>query len=107
MLPALIENLSPATADLLWNQAWNIRLGTSGLSTADLYAKAYDMGLSWNDMVTLPELDHWLYSQPDNNGTTVMGHSSVCDVFVCRVWKASGLFGDTEFSCTEATNWYV
>jgi len=107
VLPAWIEKFSPKIANLLWNQAWNFRLGTTGLSTPDVYARMYDMGLTWGEMVSLPEQDEWLYEQMNNDNQTVHGHSMVCDVFVCRVWKASGLFGDTDFQCAEATNWDI
>jgi len=108
LLPAWLGKLSQTTSDLMWNQAFNLRAGTKGLNTADVYAAARAKGMpNFGALVTTPESDEWLWSQPDNNGTTVYGHSSVCDVFVCRVWKSAGLFGDTDFQCTEATNWDV
>ncbi len=132
LLPAWLGHLSQAVSDLLWNQAFNFRVGTTGLNTADVYAKMMQLGLTWPQMASIPEQDDWwvaltlwliylavrctelscvlcgrMYSQTDNNGATVKGHSSVCDVFVCRVWKSAGLFGDTDFQCTEATNWDV
>jgi len=107
LLPAWLSKFSTAIADLLWNQAWNFRVGTTGLGTADIYAQMYGMGLTFGEMVSLPEQDDWMYKQVNNNNETVYGHSMVCDVFVCRVWKASGIFGDTDFQCTEATNWDI
>ena len=55
----------------------------------------------------------WSYSQVYNNGTRTMGASMVCDVFVCRMWKAGGLCGKLPggtggaVNCGELTNWDV
>jgi hypothetical protein len=109
MLPAWIGKLAPATADMLWNRAFNLRLGTSGLDTIDLYAAMDSQGLDFVTMTSIPEQDSWLYYQKNNNGSMVYGHSMVCDVFVCELWRAAGLFNNLgdEFQCTEATNWDV
>jgi len=107
VLPALIGKLFPTIADLLWNQAFNFRLGTEGLMTADLYSEMQKRNMTFGQLTSMPEQDDWQYKQVNNNNETVHGRSMVCDVFVCEVWKAGGLFGNTDFSCTEATNWDI
>eukprot|EP00913_Durusdinium_trenchii_P012680 g11907.t1 len=54
----------------------------------------------------VPEPDGVLYPSSFNNGTDAPSISMVCDVFVCAIWKAAGLFKeiDNDFSCTEQTN---
>lgn len=47
--------------------------------------------MSFTDLVTIPELDKWIYH---NSNGTKSGHSSVCDVLVTRIWKAGGVFGN-------------
>jgi hypothetical protein len=47
--------------------------------------------LSFTDLVTIPEDDSWIYT--NSNGTR-KGSASVCCVFVMRMWKAGGIFGD-------------
>ena len=47
-----------------------------------------------------------------NNGTLTMGDAMVCDVFVCRMWKAGGIFDGVEggrdaINCGELQNWDV
>jgi len=107
LLPGLLSKISPAIADLLWNQAFNFRLQTQGLNAAELYEQAYSKGLTFGELVSLPEQDNWMYVQQNNGNQTVKGRSMVCDVFVCEAWKAGGLFGSTPFSCSEATNWDI
>jgi hypothetical protein len=48
----------------------------------------------------LPHQDAWRYSG---------NLSMVCDVLVCEVYKAAGVFGNLTdtFQCTEFTNWCV
>lgn len=67
---------------------------------AGVYAKMREAGVSMADIVSMVERDEWVYSD---------GPSMVCDVFVCSVYKAAGLFGDLkdELQCTEFQNWDV
>jgi len=65
------------------------------------------MGVTFADLLRMPENDEWEYVQQNSDNRTVSGRAMTCDTFVCEVWKASGLFGDTDFQCTEATNWDV
>eukprot|EP01006_Ploeotia_vitrea_P011933 TRINITY_DN3171_c0_g1_i1.p1 TRINITY_DN3171_c0_g1~~TRINITY_DN3171_c0_g1_i1.p1 ORF type:complete len:607 (+),score=325.94 TRINITY_DN3171_c0_g1_i1:78-1898(+) len=109
LLPAMAGRISPAISDLLWNRAFNVRLGTKNLDTADAYAEAASRGLNFTDLVTMVELDSYMYNQTNNDGKAVVGRSMVCNVFVCAMWKASGLFGDLadDVQCGETTNWDV
>jgi len=72
------------------------------LSLVDTYMVAAKKGLSWTDLVTMPEMDNWVYV--DGNQT---GPSMVCDVLVSRLWKEGGLFGSLKDSIQtgEFTNW--
>lgn len=65
-------------------QGLNLRLGTKGLSIEDAYMTASKRSISFTQLVTMPELDSWVFT--DGNG--VSGPSMVCDVFVTRMWKA-------------------
>jgi len=87
----------------LWNQPLNKRLGTEGLNISDLYEYAQQQGISFTDLITMPEQDSWVY---ENEGG-VKGPSMVCDVFVTSLWKHGGLFGNIsdEIQATEFTNW--
>jgi hypothetical protein len=81
----------------MWNQALNKRLQTTDLGTTDaaFYAST-NLNLTFQELLMIPEQDSWYYSD---------GYSMVCDVFVCSIWKAAGLFGDLkdEIQCTEFT----
>lgn len=89
----LMNQLSPAIAQLMWIEAFNFRLDTNLNSTADIYQAAAQKGLNFTDLITIPELDSWMYST---------GKSMVCDVFVCNMWRAGGIVGD-DFQCAELT----
>jgi len=84
-------------------QSLNKRLGTTDLSINQAYMVAAKKGLTFEDLINLPELDSWTYE--DSNG--VSGPSMVCDVFVMRMWKAAGVFGDltNQIQAAEFTNW--
>ena len=97
---AIADKLIPSTIDRVWNEALNMRLGTKGLNTAEVYAEAEKRGMTFSDLVTIPEQDKWIYSD---------GPSWVCDVWVMELYKAAGLFGNMtdEIQGTEFTNWDV
>jgi len=103
---SLIDRAVPQIADLMWIEAWNKRLNTTGLRTADLYYEAYLQGIDASVIPTIPEQDSWLY-QTTRYGEPAVGKSMVCCVFVCNGWKAAGLFDDidSDFNCGELTNW--
>eukprot|EP00455_Lapot_gusevi_P041013 TRINITY_DN470_c0_g1_i9.p1 TRINITY_DN470_c0_g1~~TRINITY_DN470_c0_g1_i9.p1 ORF type:complete len:554 (-),score=229.23 TRINITY_DN470_c0_g1_i9:215-1876(-) len=110
LLPALASKIYRPVADLLWLQAFNLRAGTVNLDAAEVYDAAYTQyGWDFVALSSAPEQDSYRYIQKHNSGATVSGRSMVCDVFVCEMWKAGGLFGDMadKFQCTEATNWDI
>eukprot|EP01126_Amoeba_proteus_P058854 TRINITY_DN7645_c0_g1_i1.p1 TRINITY_DN7645_c0_g1~~TRINITY_DN7645_c0_g1_i1.p1 ORF type:complete len:529 (-),score=93.89 TRINITY_DN7645_c0_g1_i1:153-1739(-) len=85
-------------------QGFNKRLGTEGLSIVDLYMYASKKGISFTTLATMPELDEWIFT---NDPGTPSGPSMVCDVFVMRMWKAGGIFGNITdlIQAAEFTNW--
>jgi len=120
----LIEVLFPllskevAVVSEVYLEAWNHRIGVKAtgpqcagcLPPADVLMKANQSGIVANTLFSIVESDDWQYSQQYNNGTLTMGNAFVCDVLVCRVWKAGGLFdevkgGAAAINCGEFTNW--
>jgi len=103
---ALIDRVVPSISDQLWNQAWNLRLGTSNLGTAEIYQEAASRGLESSEVPAMVELDTYVYNTT-RYGEPAMGPSMVCCVFVCNVWKAAGLFDDIdeEINCAELTDY--
>jgi len=99
----ILDRLSPDLVDLFINQAFNIRLGTSGLRTAQLYQEGANQGMDSRVIPTIVEQDSWMYNTT-RNGEPAQGRSMVCCVFVCSLWKSAGIFGDTEVNCGEFTN---
>jgi len=85
-------------------QGLNHRLGTTNLSMQESFMESHKRGMSFTDLVTMPEQDSWIFK----NGPGFRdGPSMVCDVFVTRMWKAGGIFGDLtdKFQATEFTDW--
>jgi len=89
----LMNRLSPSIANRMWNEAFNFRLGTHLNNTPEILEYASQQGISFGQLITMPEQDSWIY--PD-------GKSMVCDVFVCNIWRAGGIVG-SEFQCAELT----
>jgi len=87
-------------------QAFNLRIGTRGLAWADILYNAHLSNISAESIPTIVEQDTWMYNTT-RNGTPTVGPSMVCCVFVCHIWKASGVFSeiDNEVNCAELTNW--
>ena len=113
VIPALVGKLAPSVADLLWNQAFKVRLGIApndvSMDTAMLYDYAFAVkGWDFNDLAFHVENDNFEYWTQKNDGEHVLGRSMVCNVFVCSIWKAGGLFADQpDFQCSETTNWDI
>ena len=101
---ALIDRHIPAIANLMWVEAFNLRLGTQNLRTSDLWQTAAQRNMTSSQVPTIVEQDSWQYHTTRYNKTNpVMGPSMVCCVFACAVWKAAGVFGDMEVNCGELT----
>jgi len=115
LLSSHIEVLLPvaakflAAAESIFLPAWNLRItgnSTSGLSATEIFQQATSKGIAYQDIFPMVEEDSALYPNHFNNGTVAMAPAMVCDVFVCNVWKAAGLFQeiDNDFNCGEQTN---
>jgi len=104
---ALLQKISPDTANLMWNQGLNHRLNTTGLDCYQIYQEISARGLTLGQVLAIPEQDDWLYLMPGWAHPEKPIPSSVCDVHVCRAAKAGGLFGDIadQINCAEFTNW--
>jgi hypothetical protein len=105
LLPAIADLVYPPVADLLWMQAFNLRTHTQGLDASDLYDYAYQQnGWDFRALHWVEEQDDFLYTIKLNSGGTTKARSMVCNVFVCAMWKASGMFDDQpDFQCSETT----
>ncbi|CAE7848699.1 unnamed protein product [Symbiodinium sp. KB8] len=103
---ALVGRLAPDAIEMMFLQAWNHRLGTSGLSAPEIYYEASKQGMKSVDVPVIVEDDNWRYNTT-RYGQPAVGRSMVCCVFVCHIWKAAGLFEDldNEVNCGELTNW--
>ena len=98
----------------LWNGALAHRIGlpltpssqgTGVPSTEVLLARARALHLSFGELLRMPEQDEWSYPlQPSACGRAAGcdGPAQVCNVFVCRMWRAGGLF-ERSFNCAEQT----
>jgi hypothetical protein len=101
----LLEKVAPSLSTLMVTQAWNKRLGSQDLGVSQLLQKAAEDNVPAASIPTIVEQDSWRY-KTTRFGQNITGHSMVCCVFVCEMWKAGGLFDDidNDFQCTEQTN---
>ena len=112
---SIVDGFVPSIADLMWIEAWNLRIGTAAghdsvsdmPRTADIFYLASQQGIEPRAIPSIVEDDSWMYhTQNVTTGEKVMAPSSVCCVFVCKMWKAAGIFGDftDDINCGEQTN---
>eukprot|EP00929_Paragymnodinium_shiwhaense_P028623 TRINITY_DN16561_c0_g1_i1.p1 TRINITY_DN16561_c0_g1~~TRINITY_DN16561_c0_g1_i1.p1 ORF type:complete len:691 (-),score=165.32 TRINITY_DN16561_c0_g1_i1:431-2404(-) len=95
--------------DKIFLPNWNQHVtgsSTTGLSATQLYRMALQKGLKLADIPAVVEKDSNVYPMRLNNGTLVEAMPMVCDVFVCMMWKAGGVFKEIndDFNCVEQTN---
>eukprot|EP00249_Psilotum_nudum_P014480 c24846_g2_i1 orf=519-2075(-) len=92
--------VQPDYATNMWNEALNKRLGTEGLDLLGILQESEQRGLSFDELLAVPEKDDWVYSD---------GKSTTCVAFILAMYKAAGLFGPlvdsievTEFTIRDA-----
>ncbi|KAL6598601.1 hypothetical protein ACP70R_046300 [Stipagrostis hirtigluma subsp. patula] len=92
--------LQPLYASNMWNEALNKRLGTEKLDLHGIITETERRGMSFNQLLTIPERDDWEYSD---------GKSTTCVAFILSMYKAAGVFAPftesiqvTEFTIRDA-----
>uniref|UniRef100_A0A1J3EVC5 Zinc finger MYND domain-containing protein 15 n=1 Tax=Noccaea caerulescens TaxID=107243 RepID=A0A1J3EVC5_NOCCA len=92
--------VQPAYAANMWNEALNKRLGTEDLDLYGILEETAMRGMSFDELLTIPEQDEWVYSD---------GKSTTCVAFILAMYKAAGVFGPladhiqvTEFTIRDA-----
>lgn len=99
----IIDRYVPQISDLMWNAAFNKRLQTQGLSTAEVFMTAETRGIASRHLPAIVEEDEWMYNTT-RYGEPAEGKAMVCCVFVCNMWRAGGLFEGIDFNCAEMTD---
>lgn len=92
--------LQPLYAANMWNEALNKRLGTEGLDLQGIIFETEKRGMSFDQLLTIPEQDEWVYSD---------GKSTTCVSFILAMYKEAGVFAPftesiqvTEFTIRDA-----
>ncbi|KAK6160133.1 hypothetical protein DH2020_003514 [Rehmannia glutinosa] len=92
--------MQPAYAANMWNEALNMRLGTEDLDLHGILAETERRGITFDQLLTIPEQDEWVYSD---------GKSTTCVAFILSMYKEAGVFGPfsssiqvTEFTIRDA-----
>ncbi|CAO2836319.1 unnamed protein product [Amaranthus hypochondriacus] len=90
------NQMQPAYAASLWQEALNKRLGTKNLDLPEILVEVEKRGSSFDELLTVPEQDDWVYED---------GISVSCVAYVLEIYKAAGLFGSlsTSVQATEFT----
>ncbi|EPS61168.1 hypothetical protein M569_13630, partial [Genlisea aurea] len=92
--------MQPAYAANMWNEALNMRLGTKDLDLYEILFETERRGITFDQLLTIPEQDEWIYSD---------GKSTTCVAFILSMYKAAGVFSPfsdsvqvTEFTIKDA-----
>jgi hypothetical protein len=92
--------MQPSYAANMWNEALNKRLGTEDLDLYGILEETEKRGISFDQLLTIPEKDEWVYSD---------GKSTTCVAFILAMYKEAGVFGSisdslqvTEFTIKDA-----
>jgi len=103
---AMLERVDYLFVEKIFNQAMNVRLGTSGLNVSQILQTADQQKIPRNTLPVIVEQDSFIYNTT-RNGIPTPGLSMVCCVFVCEMWKTGGLFAEVNnnINCAEFTNW--
>lgn len=94
------NRMQPDYAANMWNEALNKRLGTKDLDLPSILMETEERGMSFEQLLTIPEKDDWFYSD---------GKSTTCIAFILEMYKEAGLFDPisssiqvTEFTIRDA-----
>ncbi|GJN34086.1 hypothetical protein PR202_gb22724 [Eleusine coracana subsp. coracana] len=92
--------VQPLYAANMWNEALNKRLGTEDLDLQEIIVETERRGMSFDQLLTIPEQDEWVYSD---------GKSTTCVAFILAMYKEAGVFAPfsesiqvTEFTIRDA-----
>ncbi len=91
---SIFEKVTKKTFDLIMGEALNMRVNKKGLTLPKVVAEAARMGKSFEELLAMPEIEGWEYSD---------GKNYVCSCFVVAFYKAGGIFGDLDIQATEFT----
>jgi len=59
---SIFASVSPKTADEMFSQGLNHRLGTKGLNIEGLTDEAAKRSMTLEDVMAIPEQDSWIYT---------------------------------------------
>jgi len=108
ILTGVLESYAPPLAEIFYRQAFRLRLNNTQTlpDVASIYRYAASLGIDTPTLFSMVESDSFKYNT-SFYGKNATGPAMVCDVFVCNVWKAAGVFDsiDSNFNCAEFTNW--
>jgi hypothetical protein len=76
----------------------NYKLGTKDLDIKTLAVEALRRNLTVMEVLAIPEQDGWIYKGEHHDG-----ESFVCSVYVARLWKEAGIFGNLSIIAAEQT----
>lgn len=89
-----IEKIDASVSKVLLADGINNRLGTQGLTFAELVSEAAKRDLGLGQVMAMPELDSYKYDG---------GIKYICSALVAAILQAGGLFGDLEINPHEFT----
>ena len=91
---SVLEKISKPLAAKMMGEALNMRVGKRNLTISQATAEGARQGKSFEELVAMPEIDGWEYSD---------GLNYVCSCFVVAFYKAGGLFDGLDIQANEFT----
>ncbi|XP_047971053.1 uncharacterized protein LOC125214188 [Salvia hispanica] len=91
------NQMQPAYAAKMWNEALNKRLGTQNFTLSEILVEVEKRKSSFGQLLAIPEQDNWVYED---------GRSTSCVAFVFEMYKEAGVFGKLA-SSTQATEFTI
>jgi hypothetical protein len=104
LLSPFISDEDTPLINLLFTQTLVQHLGLPKFNISFLEAvdAAAARGLTFGQVLAMPEQDAWLYPMHTGVGPTAIAR--VCNAYACAIQKAGGLFGDLEINCADTHN---
>lgn len=94
LIIGIIEKIKAPLAMTFLGYTMNMRLGTTNLTSSELAVEMSKRGLVFEDVMTIPERDDWLYHD---------GENWVCSALVVGLYKVAGLLDDMDIQAHEFT----
>jgi len=90
-----LESIAPGIPETMFYKGWNKRLGTENLNMDGIWEELYKRNQTLSELSAIPENDNWRHNSDKISLT--------CGSLIAYLYRAAGIFGDSEINSTEFT----